>query len=184
MLDYKPSIILSNKEYNIVGKRAERQDAYDKVTGKARYGADVNLPGLLHGKILRSPHSHARIISIDASKAMAIPGVHAVITGYDLPILPGKVSEMPEGAMVNMGFWGQNVMAREKALYKGHAIAAIAADSAHLAEEASKLIDVEYEVLPHVSTSEEAMKDGAPILHESLGTISKPALRPAAPAAA
>ena len=178
MLDYKPSIILSNKEYNIVGKRAERQDAYDKVTGKARYGADVNLPGLLHGKILRSPHSHARIISIDASKAMAIPGVHAVITGYDLPILPGKVSEMPEGAMVNMGFWGQNVMAREKALYKGHAIAAIAADSAHIAEEASKLIDVEYEVLPHVSTSEEAMKDGAPILHERLGTISNPALRP------
>ena len=178
MLEYKPSIILSNKEYKTVGKRAERQDAYDKVTGKARYGADVNLPGLLHGKIVRSPHSHARILSIDSKKAMDIPGVHAVITGYDLPVLPGKVSEMPEGAMVNMGFWGQNVLAREKALYKGHAIAAIAADSAHLAEEAAKLIDVQYEVLPHVSTAEDAMKANAPLLHERLGTISNPALRP------
>ena len=178
MLEYKPSIILSNKEYKTVGKRAERQDAYDKVTGKARYGADVNLPGLLHGKIVRSPHSHARILSIDSKKAMDIPGVHAVITGYDLPVLPGKVSEMPEGAMVNMGFWGQNVLAREKALYNGHAIAAIAADSAHLAEEAAKLIDVQYEVLPHVSTAEDAMKANAPLLHERLGTISNPALRP------
>jgi len=178
MLDYKPNIVLSTKEYNTVGKRPARQDAYDKVTGKAKYGADVNLPGLLHGKVLRSPHSHARILSIDASKALALPGVHAVINGYDLPVLPGKVSEMPEGAMVNMGFWGQNVLAREKVLYKGHAIAALAADNAHLAEEALKLIEVEYEILPHVSTAAEAMKPGAPILLERLGTINNPALRP------
>ena len=178
MLDYKPNIVLSTKEYNTVGKRPARQDAYDKVTGKAKYGADVNLPGLLHGKVLRSPHAHARIVSIDASKALALPGVHAVINGYDLPVLPGKVSEMPEGAMVNMGFWGQNVLAREKVLYKGHAIAALAADNAHLAEEALKLIEVVYEVLPHVSTAAEAMKPGAPILLERLGTINNPALRP------
>ena len=79
------NIVLSSKEYNVVGKRPIRHDGYDKVTGKAQYGADIHPPGLLHGKILRSPHAHAKIISIDTSKAEAHPDVKAVITSKDLP---------------------------------------------------------------------------------------------------
>ena len=80
MLDYKPNMVLSNKEYNVVGTRPIRPDGADKVTGKARYAADTNLPGMLFGRVLRSPHAHARIRSIDTSKAEALPGVFAVAT--------------------------------------------------------------------------------------------------------
>ena len=80
MLDYKPNIVLSNQEFNSVGSRPIRHDGADKVTGKALYSADIRLPGLLYGKVLRSPHAHAKIKSIDASRALALPGVHAVVT--------------------------------------------------------------------------------------------------------
>jgi len=80
MLDYQPNIVLSTQEYNVVGKRPIRPDGADKVTGKALYGADINLPGLLHGRVLRSPHAHARIKSLNTSRAAAHPGVKAVIT--------------------------------------------------------------------------------------------------------
>jgi CO/xanthine dehydrogenase Mo-binding subunit len=148
MLTYKPNIVLSNKEYNVVGTRPIRHDGADKVTGRAAYGADVRLPGLLHGKILRSPHAHARIKSIDTRHAEEVPGVHAVITSADLAQPSGRVVDLAEGTIHNIRFLSNNIMAADKVLYKGHAIAAVAATSPHIAEEALKLIQVEYEVLP------------------------------------
>ena len=177
MLDYKPNIVLSNQEYNVVGTRPVRPDGADKVTGKAHYSADINLPGLLHGKVLRSPHAHARIKSIDTSRAEAVPGVRAVITAADIQKPSGRASELAEGAMVNYRFLSNNVIAEGKALYKGHAIAAVAAASAHAAEEALKLIDVEYEVLTPVMDAKEAMQAGAPLVHERLAGMTTASIR-------
>ena len=101
MLDYKPNMVLSNQEYKVVGTRPIRPDGADKVTGKARYAADTNLPGLLFGRVLRSPHAHARIKNIDTSKAAALPGVRAVVTSADIVEPTGRASELSEGAMVN-----------------------------------------------------------------------------------
>ena len=157
--------------YEVIGTRPVRPDGADKVTGRAVYGADVRLPGMLHGKVLRSPHAHARIKSIDTSKAEALPGVKAVVTNRDLPEAPDKIANLGEGA-VNLKFLSNNVLAQEKALYRGHAIAAVAAVNVHVAEEAVGLIEVEYEVLPPVLTAPEAMQDGAPQLHEGLTTTS------------
>jgi len=168
MLDYKPNIVLSTKEYKVVGTRPIRHDGWDKVTGRARYGADLQLPGTLFAKILRSPHAHARIKNIDYSKALAFPGVEAIVTAADLPDISAQVSSLEEGGNANYGLITRNVLAREKALYRGHAIAAIAATSQHIAEEALSLIDVEYDVLQPVLTALDAMKDEAPILHEML----------------
>ena len=177
-MDYTPNMVLSNQEYNVIGSRPIRHDGADKVTGQARYGADVNLPGLLFGKILRSPHAHARIKSIDTTRAEAHAGVFAVITSADLAQPSGRVADLAEGALHNLRFLSNNIMASGKALYKGHAVAAVAAANSHAAEEALKLIDVEYEVLPSVSTADDAMKDEAPLLHERLASLSNPALRP------
>ena len=177
MLDYKPNMVLSNQDFKVVGTRPIRHDGADKVTGKARYGADISLPGMLYGKVLRSPHAHARIKSIDTSRAKALPGVLAVITGEELIQPSGRASELSEGAMVNYRFLSNNVMAREKALYKGHAVAAVAATSVHLAEEALALIDVDYEVLTPVMTAKEAMKDDAPLVHERLAGMETFAIR-------
>ena len=179
MLDYKPNIVLANPDenYRVVGTRPVRHDGPDKVMGRARYAADIHLPGMLHGKILRSPHAHARIRGIDASRALALPGVHAVVSSADFPAVSAAVKDQDEGATVNYGFYSRNVMAREKALYRGHAVAAIAADSPHLAEEALALIEVDYEVLPAVLTAAEAMAPGAPAVHERLVTLSNPAQR-------
>ena len=177
MLDYKPNMVLSNQEYNVVGTRPVRPDGADKVTGKAHYSADINLPGLLHGKVLRSPHAHARIKSIDTSRAEAAPGVRAVITAADIQKPSGRASELAEGAMVNYRFLSNNVIAEGKALYKGHAIAAVAAASAHAAEDALKLIDVEYEVLTPVMDAKEAMQAGAPLVHERLAGMTTASIR-------
>ena len=119
MLDYKPNIVLSNEEFNVVGKRPVRPDGADKVTGKAKYSADMILPGMLYGRVLRSPHAHARIKSIDISKALAHPDVKAIITGSELTQFAGRASELVEGAMANMKFLSNNIMATDKALYKG-----------------------------------------------------------------
>ena len=178
MLDYKPNIVLSNEEFNVVGSRPVRPDGADKVTGRARYGADTNLPGLLYGKILRSPHAHAVIKSVDTSAAAALPGVHAVVTSADWPETSRKLSDLAEGAIQNLGFLSANVLARGKALYKGHAIAGVAANSPHVAEAALALIEVDYEVLPPVLSAADAVKPDAPILHERLAGLSNPALRP------
>ena len=174
MLDYKPNIVLSNQEYKVVGTRPIRHDGWDKVTGRARYANDITLPGMLHGKILRSPHAHARIKRIDYSRALQLPGVKAVVTTDDLPDISPKVSAQEEGGNTNYGFRSRNVLAKEKALYRGHAIAAVAATSPHIAEEALSLIDVEYGVLSPVLTSLDAMKEDAPILHEMLVPRSSP----------
>ncbi len=177
MLEDKPNIVLSNQEYNVVGKRPIRQDGAEKVTGQARYGADVKLPGMLHGKVLRSPYAHARIRSIDTRHAEELPGVHAVITSSALTQPSGRLVDLAEGAIHNMGFMCNNIMAGDKALYKGHAIAVVAATSPYIAEQALALIEVDYEVLPNVATAQDAMKEGAPLLHDQLATISNPALR-------
>ena len=158
-------------QYRVVGTRPIRHDGLDKVTGRAKYGADVHMPGLLHGKILRSPHAHARIRSIDTSKAEALPGVKAVATAQDLPILEEQVIDFGE-SLGNNRMLAENVLARHKVLYKGHAVAAVAATSPQVAEEALTLIEVDYEPLPVVLTLHDAMQEDAPLLHENLTTRS------------
>src|SRR3954447_1793697 len=150
-----------DKKLKIVGTSPVKHDGIDKVTGRAKFGADLYLPGMLVGKILRSPHPHARIRSIDTSAAEKLPGVKAVVTRDDFPEMKAGT---PDGDMT------RNAMAREKALYDGHPVAAVAATSESIAKQALKLIKVEYEVLPHVIDPVEAMKPGAPILHSHIRT--------------
>jgi CO/xanthine dehydrogenase Mo-binding subunit len=157
--------------YKVIGTRPIRHDGTDKVTGRAIYGADVQMAGLLHGRILRSPHAHAHIRKIDANKALALPGVEAVVTSQDLPDPGSRIAELGEGA-INLRHLSCNCLAREKALYKGHAVAAVAAVSPHVAEEALALIQVDYDLLPRVIDVRAAMKDGAPLLHDDLKTES------------
>ena len=157
------------KEYKVVGTRPIRHDGVDKVTGRALYGADFQTVGLLHGRVLRSPYAHARIKSIDTSRAEAYPGVKGVVTAKDFPYAEDKIADLGEGA-VNVKHLQDNVLAGGKVLYKGHQVAAVAAIDPHTAEEALELIDVEYEVLPPVIDVREAMKEDAPLLHESLQT--------------
>jgi len=166
------NIVLSNVEYKVVGKRPIRHDGVDKVTGKARYAADVQLPGALHGKVLRSPHAHAVIKSIDTSKAEALPGVMAVVTSKDLAVVPDRLAQVGEDAFLSLRYLSNNVLAGDKVLYKGHAVAAVAAENPHDAEQALKLIQVDYEVLPAVTNVEDAMKPDAPILHVHMTTAS------------
>ena len=160
---------MSTQQYTIVGTRPIRHDGVDKVTGRAQYGADLQMAGLLYGHILRSPHAHARIRRIDTSKAEKFPGVKAVITAADFPPTPERLVDLGEGD-TPLSYARGNVLAGNKALYKGHAIAAIAATSVHIAEEAAGLIEIDYEVLPAVLTAPEAMQEGASILHEDLKT--------------
>ena len=174
---YEPNLVLSNEEFDTVGSRPIRHDGLDKVTGRARYSADVHLPGMLHGKLLRSPHAHARIRSIDYSRALELPGVRAVVTAADLPDVSAEFTDQAEGAMVNYGFYSRNVIAREKALYKGHVVVAVAATDLGSAEQALDLIDVDYEVLEPVLDAADAVKEGAPILHERLLTMHSETLR-------
>jgi CO/xanthine dehydrogenase Mo-binding subunit len=143
-------------EYRLVGTRPNRPDGLDKVTGRARYGADATLPGMLWAAVVRSPHAHAKIVKIDATKALALDGVKAVVTRADLPTgLSGEDWNLQE-----------NTLAGEKALYDGHAVAAVAATSKLLAEEAARLVEVTYEVLPHVIDVDDAMAPGAPVIRE------------------
>ncbi|HRA90386.1 MAG TPA: molybdopterin-dependent oxidoreductase, partial [Planctomycetaceae bacterium] len=160
-----------NPKYKVIGTRPVRHDGADKVTGRAKYGADIKLTGMLYGAMLRSPHAHARIVSIDTSKAEALPGVRAVATSADLPEQGDRVVELGEGS-ANMRHLSANILAREKVLYKGHAIAAVAADNIHIAEEAVKLIAVQYELLPPVLDVRKAMEDDAPILNDDIRTES------------
>ena len=152
-----------------VGTRPIRPDGVPKVTGRAMYAADLAMPGQLVGKILRSPHAHARIRSIDTSKAAALPGVKAVVTAKDFPDQKFEYIG-PERVAVNFWHVTRNVMAREKVLYEGHAVAAVAAIDAATADEALALIAVDYEVLPHVIDVDEAMKPDAPLLFEDMIT--------------
>src|SRR5260370_14031318 len=150
-----------DQKHKVVGTAQMKHDGMDKVTGRAKFGADFFLPGMLVGKILRSPHPHAIIKSIDTSAAEALPGVKAVVTRADFP-------QLPKGSAA--GDMSRNAMAREKALYDGHPVAAVAATSESIAKEALKLIKVDYEVLPHVIDPVAAMKPDAPILHDHIRT--------------
>ena len=156
------------RDFKIVGNRPLRPDGVEKVTGKARFGADFSLPGMLTGMILRSPHAHARIRSIDVSKALALPGVKAIATYDDFAALEaGGARDIAE-----------NCLANGKALYDGHAIAAVAAIDKTVAKAALDLIAVDFEVLPHVTDVDLAMKADAPVLHEAAADESVPAGTP------
>ena len=155
-------------KFKVVGTRPVRHDGTDKVTGRAVYGADIQLPGLLHGKILRSPHAHARIKSISTERASAHPGVLAVVTHADLPWTDDRLMDVGEDLVMSLRYLSTAVLADDKALHKGHPVAAVAASNPHAAEEALDLIEVEYEVLPAVTNVEDAMRPGAPVLHENI----------------
>ena len=156
-------------EYKVIGTSPLRHDGVDKVTGRAAFGADIRLPGMLYGAVLRSPHAHAKILSIDTSEAEKLHGVHAVITAKDFPDLESRIVELGEG-VINRKYQSNNCLARDKVLYFGHAVAAVAATSTHVAKEASDLIRVEYEVLPPVLDVRKAMEAGSPILLDDLRT--------------
>jgi xanthine dehydrogenase molybdenum-binding subunit len=156
-------------EYKVIGTSPLRHDGVDKVTGRAAFGADIRLPGMLYGAVLRSPHAHARIKSIDTSKAEKLSGVHAVITAKDLPDLENKIVELGEG-VINRRYQSNNILARDKVLYFGHAVAAVSATSSHVAKEALDLIHVEYEVLSPVLDVRKAMEAESPILLDDLRT--------------
>ena len=158
-----------NGKFKVIGTRPIRPDGVDKVTGRALYGADYALPGMLHGCVLRSPYAHARIKSININQALKHPGVKAIVTAEDFPEVKGVMAQVGE-LVVNTHYLSLNIMAREKVLYDGHAIAAVAATSRHIAQEALELIEVEYEILEPVMTAEDAMKPDAPILLEELRT--------------
>lgn len=157
------------RSLKILGTRPIRHDGLDKVTGRAKYGADINLPGMLHGKILRSPHAYARIKSIDTSKARALPGVKAIVTADDFPIFTEKALDFGE-SMGNIRIIAENIMAKARVLYKGHAIIALAATDAHIAEEALGLIDVQYEILEPILSVHDALRQDAPLIHDDLTT--------------
>ena len=110
----------SGQAYKVIGTRPLRPDGVDKVTGKAIYGADVQLPNTLHGAMLRSPHAHARIVSIDTSEAEVMPGVKAVVTAADLPDLDDIYVDLVE-SIVNLRYSSWKVLAHDKVLYHGHA---------------------------------------------------------------
>lgn len=156
-------------KYKVIGTRPIRHDGVDKVTGAAVYGADVRLPGLLYGKVLRSPHPHAEILSIDTAKALALDGVRAVATADDLVETVDNLSHIGE-TMVNVREIAKNSLASGKVLYAGHAVAAVCAVSPHIAEEALDLIEVEYKVLEPVVDVREAMRADAPLLDEERTT--------------
>lgn len=149
-----------HREFKYIGQRTIRPDGYDKVTGRANYGADLALPGMVWGKVLRSPHAHAKIVSINTSKAEAHPDVLAVATFADFP----------GGSHPAVHDLARNILAEDKALYHGHAVAAVAARSARVAEEALALIEVKYKPLKPVLKVEDAMQEGSPLLHEDMFT--------------
>jgi len=151
-------------KFKYIGTRPNRPDGLDKVTGRAKYGADFNAPNMLHAAVLRSPHAHARINKIDTSKAEALSGVKAIVTRADFPTgLKGENFYLQE-----------NTIAGDRVLYDGHAVATVAATSALIAKDAVKLIEVDYEILPHVTDVDEAMKPDAPVIREDAQDHSVP----------
>lgn len=149
----------------VVGTRPVRPDGVDKVTGRARFGADMQLPGSLVGMVFRSPHAHARLLKVDVSAALALPGVKAIVTAADLPEIP-QDQAMDMGQPPDFRDMSANILAREKVLYEGHAIAAVAAINERTARQALSLIDVDYAVLPHVIDLRQAMEPDAPLLND------------------
>ncbi len=144
-------------KYSVIGRRIPRVDALDKVTGKAIFSADINLPNMLHGKVLRSPHPHAKILRLDVSKARALDGVIAVITASDIP--GQKRDENPSKVPY---------LARDEVVFAGQPVATVAALNPYIAEDAIKLIEVDYEELPFIIDALEAMKPDAPLVNPDL----------------
>ena len=169
-VDYERNMVLATKTYDVVGTRPVRHDGTDKVTGRAKYGADYDDSGLVHGHILRSPHAHANIKSVDTSRAEKLEGVLGIVTHADFTGEADGMVDMGEGAPTSLKWLRDNVLASDKALYRGHAVAGVAAVNPHIAEEAARLIEVDYEVLTPAITVEQAMADDAPILHPGLKT--------------
>jgi CO/xanthine dehydrogenase Mo-binding subunit len=163
---------MSERTFKQVGTRPIRHDGVDKVTGRASYGADFSLPGMIHGAVVRSPHAHARIVSIDTSAAEAAPGVKAVITGEDIPETNAKLM-LGEGA-IDLHDIGDNAMAHAKVLYHGHSVAAVAAVTPQAARDAAALIKVVYDVLEPVTSVDRAMAPDAPILDDTMTTKGQP----------
>jgi CO/xanthine dehydrogenase Mo-binding subunit len=161
-----------SQPFRVIGRRTPKVDAIDKVTGRAQFGADVALPRVLVGKVLRSPHAHARLRRIDPSKAAALPGVLAIITGGDLPMVTPGAPKGSGSATAREYYLSHEVLARDKVLFHGHAVAAVAATSGEIAERALDLIQVEYDVLPHVLDPLEAMRPDAVLLHADLYTLT------------
>lgn len=148
------------KGYSVIGKRVPRTDSLAKAIGSAKYFADIMLPRMLYGKILRSPYPHAKILNIDTSKAEALPGVKAVVTGKK------DTYGLPYG--VSSALLDEHLLAIDKVRFVGDAVAAVAAVDEDTAEEALNLIDVDYEVLPAVFDPFKAMQDGAPQIHDQV----------------
>jgi CO/xanthine dehydrogenase Mo-binding subunit len=161
------------RDFRYVGTRPIRPDGVDKVTGRANYGADFSMPGMLHAKVLRSPHAHARIKRVDLSKALEMPGVLAAVCGDDFPDVASEAITGGEGGG-DYSDLAINIMARDKALYHGHAVAAVAATTPSIAEAALAAIDVEYEPLPPVMDLDTAMADGATLVRENNFTEGLP----------
>src|SRR6476469_2847722 len=155
--------VVTNNKW--IGQRTIRPDGMDKVTGRAQFAADTTMPGMIWGKVLSSPHPHARIKSIDTSKAEKLPGVKAVVTAKDIVDFTIEKGAVMLGIQ-DMRWMCRNVMARDKALFPGHPVAAVAADTQAIAAEACKLIKVDYQVLPFVIDVDEAKKPSAPVLHD------------------
>ena len=152
----------TDQKFNVVGTRVKRPDGLEKVTGRAKYGADASAPGQLVGLILRSPHAHAKIVKIDTSKAEKLAGVKAVVTSKDLPDYTNGNRDMLDIL--------ENCMARDRALYDGHAVAAVAAIDRQTAKKALKLIKVTYKILPHVTDVDKAMEENAPVVQDFVFT--------------
>jgi len=156
------------QEFSVVGKRMPDVSGVEKVTGAAKFTSDIYLPGMLIGKVLHSPHAHARIVNIDTSKAERLPGVEAVVTCKDVPKKQYTGCLMNLQSYSGIEVWGVHDVRvlDEKVRYVGDAVAAVAAVNEKVAEEALELIDVEYEQLPAVFDEIEAMKEGAPRIHD------------------
>ena len=148
------------EDYSVIGKPLPRVDGAEKATGQGKFSTDISLPGMLHAKFLRSPHAHARILSIDTSRAERLPGVKAVITGRDTAGVRYAFVDTPRYPA------DERPLAVDKVRYVGNEVAAVAAVDEDTAQEAMDLIKVEYEVLPAVFDAEEAMKPGSPVIHE------------------
>ena len=160
--------------YSVIGTSLAKVDAPERVTGKATYGADLDLPGMLWAKLVRSPHAHARIKQIDTSRAKALPGVKAVITAHDLPPLPkGATAPLVGEVSIDMSAIREIVMASDKVRYHGQVVAAVAATDPFIAEEAAGLVAVDYEPLPVVEDVLQAMQPDAPLVHEDLHTLEE-----------
>lgn len=161
------------QDYKYIGTRSIRPDGFDKVTGRANYGADMSLPGMIWGRTLRSPHAHAIIKNVDTSAAEALDGVFAIASHADLPAVANISIEAGEGSS-NLVDLGQNIFAKDKVLYHGHAILAVAARTEAIADQAIDLIKIEYEVLSPVMDIHDAIADGAAVLHDNMFTEGLP----------